>query len=423
MIMEKYMAKSVMRVGRILLLWPLLSVFVACEQADAPAKTETALEHARKHLDPTYVCPMHPQIVKDSPGNCPICGMQLVEKKQTSESTNLTVELDHGTVQKLGVRSEAVRKGRMAKTIRLLGRVDYDEKNVAEIRTSTYGWVENLGVRSEGLQVKRGQLLLELYSPEYLDAQKKFLKAQKQDKSGITKKYGQRSESVPVRDYLRYLGIPDSSLNEIARTGQTKHRIPVYAPQFGVIVRHNVHKHQFLEEDFLMFTVADLSTVWVVVEVPEYQLQWIRRGMKATLEVPAFPGKSWNGRVDYLYPELDLASRSLKVRLSVPNFSGELKPNMLADVYIASQSDADVLKIPSEALIMTGEREAVIVALGEGKFRPVDVVSGLREDGDVEIISGLNENDRVVVSGQFLLDSEANLQAGFKRINADYAQH
>lgn len=417
------MAKSLMPIGRILLLFSLLLVLSSCDNASTTAKTETALEHALKHLDPTYACPMHPQVIKGEPGFCPICGMQLVEKKHLTESASPVVELDNSTIQKLGVRTKPVQKGTIQKEIRLLGHVAYDEKNVSEIRTSTYGWIENLGVRSEGLQVKRGQLLLELYSPEYLNAQKDFLKAQKQDQSGIIKKYGQRSESVAVRDYLRYLHIPDSSLNEIARTGQIKHRIPVHAPQFGTIVRHNVHKHQFVEEDFLMFTIADLSTVWVEVNVPEYQLQWIKRGLKATIQAPAFPGKSWDGRVDYLYPELDANTRSLKVRLSVPNFSGELKPNMLAKVVIASQPEADVLKIPTEALIVTGEREAVIVALGDGRFRPVEVVSGRHSRGEVQIISGLKENDLVVVSGQFLIDSEANIQASFKRINADQSLH
>jgi len=391
----------------------------ACDNAiEAPAKTETALEHARKHLDPSYVCPMHPQIVKGEPGNCPICGMQLIQQHKPIDSLNSIVTIDNRIIQNLGIRTEQVQIGDIHKQLRALGTVAYDEKNVSEIRASTYGWVENLAIRREGLQVKRGQLLLELYSPEYLTAQKDFLKAQKKDQSGITKRYAQRTESVAVRDYLRYLHIPDSVLNETARTGKVKHRIPINAPQFGHVIQHNIHKHQFVEQGFLMFTIADLSSVWVEVNIPENQLQWIKRGLKATIRVPAFPGKLWAGRVNYIYPELDLTTRSLKVRLSVANFSGELKPNMLSRVIIHTQPKSNVIKIPREALIVTGEKEVVIVSLGDGKFQVVKVVSGLHSQGEVQIISGLKEQDLVVVSGQFLIDSEANLQASFKRINS-----
>ena len=417
------MSESFVLIRRVFLC-SLFLVLSACDNAvEAPAKTETALEHARKHLDPTYVCPMHPQIIKGEPGNCPICGMQLIQQNKTFDSLDSIVTIDNRIIQRLGIRTEQVQKGDIHKELRALGTVAYDEKNVSEIRASTYGWVENLAIRMEGLQVKRGQLLLELYSPEYLTAQKDFLKAQKKDQSGITKKYGQRTESVAVRDYLRYLQISDSALNETARTGKIKHRIPVYAPQFGQLIQHNVHKHQFVEQGFLMFTIADLSSVWVEVNIPENQLQWIKRGLKATLQVPAFPEKSWNGRVNYIYPELDLTTRSLKIRLSVPNFSDELKPNMLARVTIHAQPKSDVIKIPREALIMTGEREVVIVSLGDGRFQAVNVVSGLHSQGEVQIISGLKEDDLVVVSGQFLIDSEANIQASFKRFISNNLLH
>jgi len=414
----KYFLSKKLLNAKQVILCSLLLVLSACENAiEVPAKTETALEHARKHLDPSYVCPMHPQIVKGEPDNCPICGMQLIQQQNPVDSQDSIVTIGNRSIQNLGIRTEQVKKGNIHKQLRVLGTVAYDEKNVSEIRANSYGWVENLAIRRAGLQVKRGQLLLELYSPEYLTAQKDFLKAQKKDQSGITKKYAQRTESVAVRDYLRYLHIPDSALNEAARTGKVKHRIPIVAPQFGQLIQHNIHKHQFVEQGFLMFTVADLSSVWVEVNIPENQLQWVKRGLKATIRAPAFPDKSWAGRVNYIYPELDLTTRSLKVRLSVPNLSGELKPNMLARVIIHAQPISNVIKIPREALIVTGEREVVIVSLGDGKFQVVNVNSGLHSKGEVQIISGLKAQDTVVVSGQFLIDSEASLQAGFKRIN------
>jgi Cu(I)/Ag(I) efflux system membrane fusion protein len=165
-----------------------------------------------------------------------------------------------------------------------------------------------------------------------------------------------------------------------------------------------------------MFTIADLSDVWVMVDVFEHQLAWVAPGMKAQISVPAYPGRTWEGLVDYLYPDLDPKTRTLRVRLVFPNPQRELKPNMFADVAIDAGSTKDVLKIPRDALIVTGERQSVVKALGEGRFQPVDVVTGMQTDGQVEILSGLNEGDEIVVSGQFLIDSESSLQASFRRM-------
>jgi Cu(I)/Ag(I) efflux system membrane fusion protein len=165
-----------------------------------------------------------------------------------------------------------------------------------------------------------------------------------------------------------------------------------------------------------MFTVADLSQVWVMVDVFEHQIAWIRPGLDAEISVPAHPGKKWKGAVDYLYPDLDPKTRTLRVRLVFPNPDLNLKPNMFADVVIYGGPKGDVLKIPREALIATGERESVVKALGGGRFQPVDVVSGMQQGEEVEILSGLDAGDEIVVSGQFLIDSESSLQASFMRM-------
>ena len=371
-------------------------------------------------MDPAYVCPMHPEIISDEPGTCPICGMDLVAREPAPavEKNIPVVTIDNGTLQKMGVRIATVQSGQLSKIIRTVGYVRYDEQLLSHVRINTFGWVENLSVRTEGRTVERGQLLLELYSPEFLEVQQDFLEAQKKDESGILRKYGQRSESVRPRDYLRYLDLSESAINEIARTGKPMHRIPIYSPQHGIIVRHNIHKHMFLPPGFTMFSIADLSTVWVEADIFEHQLKWIRRGLKASIQVKALPGRSWEGRLNYVYPELDPKTRTVRVRLLVPNPDTELKPNMFAQATIYTDPLNDVLKIPREALIVTGERESVILALGEGRFQPVDVVSGMRSEGEVEIVSGLKEGDQIVVSGQFLIDSEANLQASFSRFSS-----
>ncbi len=168
-----------------------------------------------------------------------------------------------------------------------------------------------------------------------------------------------------------------------------------------------------------MFAIADLSQVWVLVDVFEHQLAWISAGLPAQIQVSAYPGRTWKGQVDYLYPDLDPKTRTLRVRLVFPNPDLELKPNMFADVAIEGLPQNNVLSIPREALIATGERESVVKSLGKGRFQPVNVVTGMRSGETVEILSGLEEGDQVVVSGQFLIDSESSLQASFRRLSDD----
>ena len=391
-------------------------------QTDKTVK-ESAVEHAAKHLNIRYVCPMHPKIIKDKLGEtCPICGMDLVEKKiDFSSDAYPVIKLTSDIVQKMGVRTSIVEKGQLWKFIKTVGYVSYNERRVKTVSVRTDGWVENLSVRRVGLPVKKGQLLLELYSPEFLQVQKDFIEAQKKDKSGILRKYGERKESVRPRDHLRYMHVAESLMNEIARKKKPKYRLPVYAPMHGTIVRHNIHKHQYVYNNFPMLVIADLSTVWIEANVYEHQLEWIKRNLSAEIEVKALPGQRFTGHISYIYPELDPKTRTLRVRLLVPNPDQLLKPNMFAEVRIFGGPKKDLLKIPREALIVTGERESVVMDLGNGKYQPVDVVSGMHSQNEVEILSGLKENDRIVTSGQFLIDSEANLQASFSRLNSQSA--
>lgn len=387
----------------------------------SPARTnESAIQHAVKHLNPRYVCPMHPQIAKDEPGTCPICGMALV-KKETNSSTDgyPVVNLPANVVQKMGVRTVVVKKGQLVKQIKTVGYVSYDERRLETITAQTDGWVENLTARRIGLNVIKGQLLLELYSPEFLQVQKEFIKAQKKDRSGNLTRYGTRQESVASRDHLRYMNVPESMMNEIARRGKPRFRLPIYAPIQGVIVENNIKKNQYVQRYEPMLSIADLSTVWVEANVYEHQLEWVKLGLNADIEVKALPGKHFPAQITYIYPELDPKTRTMKVRLLVPNPDGLLKPNMFAEVNIFAQPRKNVLLLPREAVIETGARESVVLNQGDGNYKPVDIVTGMRNHNMVEVLSGLNEGDHVVVSGQFLIDSEANLQASFERLKAE----
>jgi len=343
--------------------------------------------------------------------------MTLVKKKiDLDAGAYPKVTLNPAVVQNMGIRTAKVTRGGLWRFIKTVGYVSYDQDRLSVVDMRTEGWVENMAVRVVGLHVKKGQLLFELYSPEFLKTQKAFIAAQKKDESGINKQYSRRQESVDARDHLRYLQITESMINEIARTGRPQFRIPIYAPQQGTIIKFDIYKHKYIYPYEELLTIADTSTVWVEARVYEHQLAWIHLGLKADVIVKAVPGQVYHGEVNYIYPELDSKTRSLRVRLRVPNTDGRLKPNMFAYVHIYGGLKKDILKIPREALIETGERESVILNRGKGKFQPVDVVTGMRSDKEIEILSGLKQGDSVVSSGQFLIDSEANIQASFKRL-------
>ena len=396
----------------------VLSVLAGCSgEAPAPLPSESFEEaladsmedHARKHADPKYVCPMHPQIVKGEPGNCPICGMDLVAKKvEASGSERPGVEVSHAVVQNMGIRTDRVKRDTLWKHIQTVGRVDYDETRLVHVHPRTEGWLEELNLRAEGDPVKRGELLGQLYSPEILSAQVDYLIA-------LDQKSGSRNLEN-ARNRLRLLGVTENTISRIQKNRKSQNTVPLYAPAKGIIAQLQAREGMYIKPEMEIFTIVDPSVMWVLVDVFEYQIDWLKEGLSTEIKVPAYPGRSWEGKVDYIYPDLDPRARTLRVRLAFDNSDGQLKANMFAKVVIYGGPKHNVLLIPAEALIETGERSTVVKALGDGRFQPVDVVIGATRAGRVEIISGLDEGDQVVISGQFLIDSESSLQASFLRM-------
>jgi Cu(I)/Ag(I) efflux system membrane fusion protein len=422
------MARRVAGVVRVAALGLVVSALAGCDKpppdsgatsngAKKPPAKETALAHAVKHLDPTYVCPMHPQIVQDHPGTCPICGMALVEKRVKPKASDVKADphpevvLSGSIVQSLGVRTAKVVRGSLPREVRAVGRVAYDETRLAHVHPRAAGWIEGLSLRAEGEPVRQGQVLAELYAPNILSAQVDFLIALERTGKGTT-----RVQPDKPRNLLRLLGVPEGVIRDIEKTRQTRNTIPILAPSDGIVTRMTARQGMYVTPSSEMFTIAALTDVWVLVDVFEHQLAWVAPGMSAQMQVPAYPGRTWKGKVDYLYPDLDPKSRTLRVRLVFPNPRLELKPNMFADVVMAGGATQELLKIPRDALIVTGERESVVKALGGGRFQPVDVVTGMEADGQVEVLSGLAAGDEIVVSGQFLIDSESSLQASYRRM-------
>lgn len=380
---------------------------------------ESALEHARKHLDPAYVCPMHPDIVRNEPASCPICGMDLVARQVENLGPGRpVVSLDAGVVQNLGVRTATVEKGTLWKYIRTQGKVVYDDDRILQVHARTPGWIENLYVRTDGVRVERKDDLADYFSPDVLWAQQEYIAALE---SGELESFGEVDQSTEFRqragvDMLRYFRVPNMDIMGLERSMQPRSIIPIRAPQGGVVIEHNVREGMYVTPADNMFTIVDLSEVWVMVDVFEHQLAWVDTGLAAELTTPAYPGRTWEGKVRFIYPEVHPRARTLRARLEFKNPDELLKPNMFVEVVIYGGPKRDVLVLPREALILTGERELVVQALGDGRFQPVEVTTGMWRGDEVEVLSGLKPGDEVVVSGQFLIDSESNLRASFHRL-------
>jgi Cu(I)/Ag(I) efflux system membrane fusion protein len=375
------------------------------QQSAAPVK-ETALEHAAKHADPTYVCPMHPQITSKEPGTCPICGMDLVVVDASSGESG-TVQVSPAMLSQLGVRTEPAARRNIYRRIDTVGYISEDEDKIRNIALRTEGWIERLVVRSVGDAVKRGDLLFEVYSPVLVNAQDEYVQALDLDNKTLIS---------ASEDRLRALGVSDRQIAELRQSRKAKQLVSVFAPQNGVVTQIQGREGMMLAPAQPVMTLVDLSTVWLLVDVFERQADWVRVGQMAQATLPFLPNKVWKGKVEYIYPSIDAKTRSLKVRLRFDNEDMALRPNMYADVRVLANPKKGVLTIPREAVIRTGSDQRVIVALGEGKFIPMPVTTGVETDETVEIASGLQEGDEVVVSSQFLIDSEASLKAALMRM-------
>lgn len=352
---------------------------------------DTAIEHAVKHADPNYVCPMHSQIVRGEPGSCPICGMDLVLKQL--ESFSPAVRLDNNTAHNMGVRTVVVGKETLWKYIESVGRVMYDETRVYHVHPRANGWVERLPVSSEGEVVKRGQTLFEYYSPEIVGAQEEVQIAVRAQ--GDSTLRGNDSLLASGRERLRLLGLPERIVNGVLKQGKVYREVPMLSPANGVVVAMQARDGMYVTPTMEAFTIADLSHVWVEVNVLEPQIGWVERGKPAEMKINALPGRRFEGEVDYVYPELDPITRTGRVRLKFANADGALKPNMFADVVIYGGPERDVLAIPREALIPSNNDERVVVVTKDG-YQPVTVKTGMRAKDKVEVLDGIQAGGGVV---------------------------
>lgn len=390
---------------------------------DAAAKQETAGKEKKIKY---WVAPMDPAYIRDGPGKSPM-GMDLVpvyEDDEGEASAEGVVKIDPVTVQNIGVRTTEVTKGPLVAAIRTVGNVTYDEERVEHIHTKISGYVEELYVDTAGQAVRRGQKLLSIYSPELVATQEEYLQALRYAK----KTAGSRFQDVTqggdtlleaTRRRLLLMDIDSDQIKALEERGTVRKTMVLRSPARGVVIEKKVLGGMKVSPGMKLYTIADLSRVWVIGSVYEYELPFIRKGQRAEITLPYEPGVTYKGRITFIYPYLSAKTRTVQVRMEFRNPGMKLKPDMYTDVVIQSNVTGEALLVPTDAVIRTGIRNIVITALGGGKFLPKEVILGREGQGMVQIKSGLTEGETVVVSGQFLIDSESNLRQAVNKMIAE----
>jgi len=409
-----------------------------------------------------YQCPMHPSITADHPSDCPICGMKLVEvkaggtgeraiafyrspmdAKQASPAPRkdemgmdylpvyedelkgggstveglATVQIDPARQQLIGLRTAPASVGPVGGAWRTVGRVAIDETRVRHVNVKVEGFVERIYVDFVGKPVRKGEPLFAFYSPELLSLQNEYLLAVKlRSELGTGVLAGSGDDLVQsARERLELWDVPDSVLEELARTGKPKKALTLVSPISGVVTKKDVVQGHKLAAGDMPYEITDLSEVWVLADIYESDLAKTKVGMPATLSLDAFPNQVFTGSVAFIDPILDPKTRTAKVRLAFANPRGELRPEMFGEVTLRSLA-REGLRIPADAVIDSGTKKVVFVSLGDGKFQPRELELGATDGDQVEVVSGLEPGDQVVVRANFLVDSESRLKASLAAI-------
>ena len=362
-----------------------------------------------------YTCGMHPNIVQDEPGYCPICGMELVPLKNTSDAEGI-ITIDPDIVQLIGVRTAIVEVRPLSRTIRASGYFEIPEPDQYTITPKIGGWIERLYIDAEGDRVRSGSPVLEIYSPELVTAQEEYLLAIRQLEEARA-----QNNSLLIRDAerlvtaakqrLAYWDLTETQIAQLAQAGKPQKTLPILAPASGIVLKKYVVEGQEIRPGQPVLDLADLRALWIDVHLYEQDLPWIQAGNPVRLEVPYFPGETFNGRIEFIYDELDARTRTVRARLSVPNPDLRLKAGMYAIAYVQGTPLPPSPVVPEDALILTGERQLVILDLGGGKFKPQEVRLGVFADGYAQVLEGLQGGERIVTSAQFLIDSESRLKS------------
>lgn len=378
--------------------------------APRPAAEEIRAESAAQRQ---FTCPMHPQFVSDDPdAPCPICGMDLApaanEPAQAGGATP-EVRVAPEMVQTMGVRTTRVETAFFERTVRAFGNVESDERLEFVAASRLEGWIEDLAVRAEGDEVARGALLYRVYSPELIAAQKDFLAALEA---------GRQARIDSGRQRLISDGMQAAAIEQLVENREVIERLPVYAEASGTVAALSVREGDYVQPGTPIMRLQSYERVWIIASIPEADLSMVEAGQAVSLQFPSAPGAPERGTVDYVYPTIDPRTRTADVRIEVENPTGALRPGAYADIQFSLGSGEARLSVPSEALLRDSRGQHVIVSLGDGRFAGRPVRTGVSDGQWTEILAGLARGESVVVSGQFMLDSEANLREGLAKLES-----
>jgi len=383
-------------------------VYFNLEQGGALSTVDTNATVGDKPL--YWVAPMDSNYRRDKPGKSPM-GMDLLPVYASGggsvDEGPGTIEISPEVVNNLGVRTAQVESRPLTTRIRTVGYVQYDEDHLIHIHPRVEGWIEKLYVKAAGDPVERGQPLYELYSPQLVNAQEEMLLSLKRNNKRLVQ---------AAQDRLLALQLSASFIDELKRERQVRQTVTFRAPQSGVVDNLNIREGFFVKPGTTLMSIGALDDVWVEAEVFARQAALVEVGLPVVMTLNYLPGKEWRGTVDYVYPSLEEKTRTLRIRLRFNNDAGILKPNMFAQVFIEADQGEDALMVPREAVIRTGSQDRVVLALGDGRFRSVVVRLGQLDEQYSQILEGLEEGDSIVVSAQFLLDSESSKSAGLMRM-------
>ena len=386
--------------------------FLAASKAVDSEQTEKAEREIRY-----WVAPMDPNYRRDEPGKSPM-GMDLVpvyaDEAGHDNGQEPSIRINPTVINNIGVKVAPVERRDMNREIEAVGLVTPDEGRISHVHVRTEGWIEDLHVETRGDQVSAGQALFEIYSPALVSAQEEYLQASRTDSQPLLRAAGIR---------LHALGMSDEQVESLRQRGSSSRLFTVKAAQDGYITDLNVRQGMYVQPGTTIMSIADLSRVWVVVDLFEGQIAWVKTGQQASMKLPfSARDREWVGEVDYVYPSMRAETRTGQVRLAYDNPDLALKPNMYASVQIAADPHREALAVPTQSIIRTGKGKRIILALPDGRFRPAQVETGLEADGMTEILAGLEEGERIVVSGQFLIDSEASVDASLLRMQDEVAE-
>ena len=384
----------------------------ATEIAETPVEEQTV-----------YTCGMHPNVNRTEPGNCPICGMKLVAKKPSApaeeDGSDTDVRVAPGFLQNFAVRTAVVDRGALPVAIRTVGVLAHNEEKLVSVNTKFEGWIETAHVNNVGESVARGDVLFDIYSPQLVTTQREYLAAmayvQQLEASDAYPDAIERARSLleAARERLHYWDITEEQIDALERSGSAPRTIRFFSPATGFVVEKmgDSLEGMRLEPGMTVLKIADHSTLWAQAEFFESDLRHVQEGSEASIQVDAFPGRRWSGRILFFRSAVDPETRALTAFVEVDNADLSLRPMMYVDVSLEVEGASDAVLAPSEAVLHSGERAVVIVAKDDGAFEPREVSLGLAADGMQEITAGLSPGETVVVSSQFLIDSESNLRA------------